>query len=59
MPKFRSEARGDLHVHIEVKVPTRLSKAERSILEKLADEMGESFAEARSPLQKLKDAFNG
>lgn len=59
MPKFRSEARGDLHVHVEVRIPSRLSKAERGILEKLADEMGENVSEARSPLQKLRDAFNG
>lgn len=59
MPRFRSELRGDLYVHVEVKVPTRLSKAEREILEKLADEMGEGVSEARSPLQRLRDAFNG
>lgn len=58
MPRFRSELRGDLYVHVEVKVPTRLSKAEREILEKLADEMGEGVSESRSPLQRLRDAFN-
>ena len=59
MPKFRSDTRGDLHVHVEVRVPTRLSKGERAILERLADEMGENVSEAKSPLQKLKDAFKG
>lgn len=59
MPKFRSDARGDMHVHIEVKIPTRLSKTEREILEKFADEAGEEFSKQRSPLQKLRDAFNG
>lgn len=58
MPKFRSESRGDLHVHVEVKIPTRVSKGERAILERLADEMGENVSEQRSPLQKLRDAFN-
>lgn len=57
MPKFRSESRSDLYVHIEVKIPSRLSKAEREILEKLADEMGESFAEVKSPFKKIRDAF--
>lgn len=57
MPKFRSDARGDLLVHVEVRIPSRLSKAEREILEKLADEMGEDVSEQRSPLQKLRDAF--
>lgn len=58
MPKFRSESRGDLYVHVEVRIPTRISKAEREILKKLADEMGENVSEQRSPLQKLRDAFN-
>jgi molecular chaperone DnaJ len=58
MPKFRSESRGDLHVHIEVKIPSRLSKAEREILKNLADEMGEEVALHKSPLQKLRDAFS-
>lgn len=48
----------DLHVHVEVKIPTRVSKGERAILERLADEMGENVSEQRSPLQKLRDAFN-
>lgn len=59
MPKFRSEARGDLHVHIVVRIPSRLSKVERQILEELAEEMGEDVPEQKSPLQKLRDAFNG
>lgn len=59
MPKFRSDVRGDLFVHVEVKIPTRVSKAEREILEKLAEEMGDDVAAQRSPLQKLRDAFNG
>ena len=58
MPKFRSESRGDLHVHVEVKIPSRLSKAEREILQKLAEEMGEEVSLHRSPLQKLRDAFS-
>lgn len=59
MPRFRSEARGDLIVHVEVKIPKRLSKGERAILERLADEMGDNVSEKASPLQKLRDAFNG
>ncbi len=57
MPRFRSDARGDMFVHVEVKIPTRVSKGERAILERLADEMGEEFSEQRSPLQKIRDAF--
>ena len=58
MPRFRSESRGDLHVHVEVKIPSRLSKAEREILQQLANEMGEEVSLHKSPLQKLRDAFS-
>jgi molecular chaperone DnaJ len=37
----RPSSRGDLHVLVEVKVPTRLSKRERELLEQLAEETGD------------------
>lgn len=58
MPKFRSDSRGDLLVHVNVSIPKKLNKKQREILEQFAHEMGEDVAEARSPLQKLRDAFN-
>ena len=58
MPKFRSDSRGDLLVHVNVSIPKKLTKKQREILEQFAHEMGEDVAEARSPLQKLRDAFN-
>lgn len=58
MPKFRSDARGDMLVHVSVIVPKKITKRQRELLEELADEMGEDVSEARSPLQKLRDAFN-
>lgn len=58
MPKFRSEQRGDLLVHVNVIVPRKLNKKQRELLEKFAHEMGEDVAPARSPLQKLRDVFN-
>lgn len=58
MPKFRSEARGDMFVHVNVVVPKKVTKKQRELLEKLAEELGEDVADARSPLQKLRDAFN-
>ena len=58
MPKFRSESRGDMHVHVNVTIPKRLSKKQREMLEALANELGEEYSQPRSPLQKLKDAFN-
>ena len=58
MPKFRSDMRGDLFVHVTVAIPKKLTKSQRDLLEKLATELGEDYSAARSPLQKLRDAFN-
>jgi molecular chaperone DnaJ len=38
----RSGSRGDLHVLVDVRVPTRLSARQRELLEQLAVEMGET-----------------
>ena len=38
--------------------PKKVTKKQRELLEQLADEMGEDVAEARTPLQKLRDKFN-
>ena len=38
----RSGSRGDLHVMVEVRVPSRLSARQRELLEELAVEMGEA-----------------
>ena len=58
MPRLRSDARGDLYVHVTVSVPKKVTKKQRELLEQLAHEFGEDVAEARTPLQKLRDKFN-
>ena len=58
MPKLRSDRRGDLLVHVNVQIPKKVSKRERELLEQFAAERGEEVAEARTPLQKIKDAFS-
>ena len=58
MPRFKSSSRGDMHVHVNVTIPTRLTKSQRELLEQLAADMGESVSEGRTPLQKLRDVFN-
>ena len=57
MPRLRSDARGDMFVHINVVIPKKVSKKQREMLEKLADEMGEKVSAPRSPLQKLRDTL--
>ncbi|MCL1796844.1 MAG: molecular chaperone DnaJ [Eggerthellaceae bacterium] len=58
MPRFKSSSRGDMYVHVNVIIPTKLTKSQRELLEQLASDMGESVSEARTPLQKLRDVFN-
>jgi len=52
MPRQRGGS-GDLIVHINVVVPKRLTKAQRALLEQLAESMGES--RAHSPLERVRD----
>ena len=58
MPRLKSGIRGSMYVHVNVVIPEKITKKQRELLEKLADEMGEEVAAPRSPLQKLRDAFN-
>ncbi len=58
MPRLRSSDRGDMYVHITVLIPKKVTKKQRELLERVAEEFGEEVAAPRSPLQKLRDAFN-
>lgn len=58
MPKFKSDMRGDLYVHIEVVIPKNLTKTQRELLEQLADDLGDEYAQSRSPLEKLRNVFS-
>ncbi len=58
MPRFRSDKRGDMYVHVAVDIPKKLSKHQRDLLEELGGDMGVDFSQARSPLQKLRDIFD-
>jgi molecular chaperone DnaJ len=56
----RSGSRGDLHVFVNVTVPTRLSKRQRQLLEDLAEESGETVStngSSGSILDRVKDAL--
>ena len=43
---------------MNVVVPKKVTKKQRELLEQLAEDMGEDVSDARTPLQKLRDAFN-
>ncbi len=64
---LRGAGRGDLVVHLDVRVPTRLSEEQRALLSQLAEDRGETRPEARMAVAahgqgragKLWDALRG
>ena len=54
----RVGVRGDLHVRVDVRVPTRLSKRQRELLEALATESGERPPKPGRILDRVKDAIS-
>ena len=66
--RLRSSGRGDLHVHLDVQVPTKIDAQQREILQQLATLRGEESAftiQSRESQDgggffgRLKDAFSG
>jgi len=60
VPRLRSSARGDLHVHVEVQTPTRLDEAQEKLLREFAALRAEevSVTSTRAGLfSKVRDAF--
>jgi molecular chaperone DnaJ len=54
----RAASRGDLHVFVNVVVPTKLSKRQRELLERLAEESGDVVAEnGGGILDRVRDAL--
>ena len=69
MPRLRSEARGDLHAHIEVTVPAKLDARTRELLTEIRTRTGEqpavkSTATPAAPsggglFSRLRETFTG
>jgi molecular chaperone DnaJ len=57
VPHLRRSVRGDLHVIVDVAIPTRLSKGEREALHAYADAAGEIVAEGGGILDRVRDAL--
>ncbi len=58
VPVVNSSTRGDLLVHVEVKVPARLSREQRKLLEQLRDTLPVDNSPAEKGLfEKVKDYF--
>jgi molecular chaperone DnaJ len=59
VPYIDGRGRGDHHVHIIVRVPTTLTAPQRELLEQLAELEGESRADGKRVLDKVKEFFVG
>jgi molecular chaperone DnaJ len=57
VPHLRRAVRGDLHVIVDVAIPTRLSKAERAALQAYAEASGEIVADGGGILDRVRDAL--
>ena len=58
VPHVNGAARGDLYVHIDVRVPTRLTREQRRLLEQLRETLPVDNAPAEKGLfEKVKDYF--
>ena len=58
VPSVNGGGRGDIHVHIEVKVPSKLTREQRKLFEQLRDTLpAENQPAEKSLLGKVKDYF--
>jgi molecular chaperone DnaJ len=58
VPHLNSSGRGDLYVHLAVKVPQKLTRDQRRLLEELRNMLpAENEPEEKSILSKVKDYF--
>ena len=71
VPRLRGSGRGDLHVHLDVRTPTRLDADQEQLVRQLAEARGEEGAVLRSQgdgdddpasgglFSRLRGAFSG
>ena len=58
VPRLTGGTRGDLFVHIEVRVPEKLSREQKKLFEQLAETLpSENDPEEKGLLDKVKDYF--
>ncbi len=58
VPALNGGGRGDLYIHIDVKIPTRLTREQRKLMEQLRDTLPVDNAPAEKGLfEKVKDYF--
>ena len=59
MPNIRGFARGDQHVQVIVQTPTKLTSAQKALLEEFAREGGKRAKESGSLFEKMKRKMKG
>ncbi len=57
LPRLKSSSRGDMLVHLDVRIPKKLNKKQKKLLAELAEESGLDVDDSLSPLQKLTSVF--
>ncbi|HOL73188.1 MAG TPA: DnaJ C-terminal domain-containing protein, partial [Bryobacteraceae bacterium] len=58
VPDVNGRGRGDLFVHVEVKIPTKLTREQRKLFERLRETLPEDNKPAeRGLFEKVKDYF--
>ena len=59
IPHLRGSGRGDQHVHVQVRVPKKLTPKQRALLQEYAEETGElvTGGKEKGIFGKVKDAF--
>jgi molecular chaperone DnaJ len=56
VPRVNGSGRGDLYVHIEVRIPTKLSRDQKKLFEQLRDTLpAENEPEDKGLFDKLRD----
>jgi molecular chaperone DnaJ len=57
-PRLQSSSRGDLYIHLDVRVPTKLSREQRKLMEELGQVLpAENELSEKGLLDKVKDYF--
>jgi molecular chaperone DnaJ len=58
MPRLQGSGRGDVFVHIDVRVPTKLTREQRKLFEQLRETLpAENEPHEKGLIDKVKDYF--
>jgi molecular chaperone DnaJ len=58
VPRLQGSGRGDLYVHVDVRVPSRLTREQKKLFEQLRETLpAENEPHEKSILDKVKDYF--